>query len=96
MGRLAAVKDPAAVLDYAVDWLDGGYLGTRTVSTSAWFVEPVEPGGLIVASPALNGQVASAIVSGGVAGHIYMVTNRITTNAGTTEERSIMIRVENR
>ena len=96
ISRLASVKDPAAVLDYGVDWLDGGYLDGRTINASSWSVEPVEPGGLVIASPAVSGGKATAMISGGIVGHLYQLTNRIVTNAGTTEERSILIRIEQR
>lgn len=39
---------------------------------------------------------ATVWLSGGTAGQIYTVTNRITTAAGRTEDRSFAIRVEER
>lgn len=98
--QLAKLKDPAAVLDYSVDWAGGGYLGEppnqRAVTGSSWTVEPVEAGGLTVSSPSLASNIATCIISGGIVGHVYMVTNRATISGGTTDERSILIRVENR
>jgi len=39
---------------------------------------------------------ATVWLSGGTAGQSYIVTNRITTAAGRTEDRSFTIRVEER
>jgi len=77
------LKDPAAVLDYAIDWgadyLDGGDL----IAQSSWAVEPDEP-------------VSSVQAGAGVAGRIYRLSNRVVTQSGRTDERSIVLRVEKR
>lgn len=100
MHRLAKLKDPGAVLDYSVDWAGGGYLGQvpdqRSVMGSSWTVEPVEAGGLTVSSQSLASNIATCIISGGIVGHIYTLTNRATISDGTTDERSILIRIEER
>jgi len=89
------VKDPAAVVDYTVDW-GAGYLSGETVSASAFSIEPVETGGLAVDAAASDGQTASVTLSGGLAGHTYRVTNHITTSGGRTDERSLTIRIMER
>jgi hypothetical protein len=40
------LKDPEAVLDYAVDW-GAEYLSGDALQTSSWSVSPDEPGGAI-------------------------------------------------
>ncbi len=55
-----------------------------TIVTSAWEVEAVTPAGaddlVIDASGTISGQTTSTPVSGGSAGAIYDLRNRITTN----------------
>lgn len=96
------VKDPAAVLDYAVDWLGAGagYLGRTTppltIAASVFTITPVEAGGLVASNETFDLSKTSLRLSGGIVGHLYQVTNRITASNGTTDERSFLIRVENR
>jgi hypothetical protein len=96
------VKDPAAILDYAVDWLGGGngYLARTTppltIAASVFTITPVEAGGLVASNETFDASKTTLRISGGVVGHIYQITNRITASNGTTDERSFLIRVENR
>ena len=86
------LKDPAARLDYAVDW-SANYLGTATIVGSDWTVEP--PGATVsatVVTPTRTG----ATIDGGVPGAIYRVANRITLSDGRTDDRSLVIRIEAR
>jgi len=83
-------KDPSAILDYSIDWslwLDGD-----TIQTSSWTV----PQGLTKASETNNSTTATVWLSGGTVDQTYTVTNRITTANGRTDERSILIKVEDR
>jgi hypothetical protein len=87
------VKDPGAVLDYAINW-GGGYLQSgETLSSSIWTIFPAD---MTQNSASSAAGVASITVSGGTAGQIYQLTNRITTSQGRTDERSITVRVEQR
>jgi hypothetical protein len=89
------LKDPDALLDYAVDW--GAALGVGTsIAASDWAVRPDEPGGLSVMRADLAGAVASVRLAGGVPGHVYAVGNLVTLADGTADERSLTIRVEDR
>lgn len=89
------VKDPAALVDYEVEW--GDWLAANeTLTASSWSVEPVEAGGLAVAMQSGIGSARRASVSGGVRGHLYRLTNHITTSAGRTDERSLAIRIAER
>lgn len=91
------IKDPTALLDYAVDWL--GYLGgttpALTIAASTWIISPVETGGLAASAESFDAGKTSVRLSGGIVGHIYQVTNRITVNTGVTDERSFLVRAEN-
>ncbi|MEN6533105.1 MAG: hypothetical protein ABFD89_05540 [Bryobacteraceae bacterium] len=83
-------KDPHAVLDYSVDWTR--WLADDEIATSEWIVAP----GITKASETNSLTKATVWLSGGEAGQSYSVTNRITTTGGRTEDRSLMIRVEER
>lgn len=86
------LKDPNAVLDYGFDWGTDGWLGADTIATSTWTV----PSGLTSEASSNTTTTATVWLSGGTAGQVYEVTNRIVTAAGRTDERSFTIRVENR
>ena len=90
------LKDPAAVLDYAIDW-GADYLGEDDILTeSAWSVEPDETGGVQVVGNNVGDTVSTVQASGGIAGRIYRLSNQVTTLNGRTDERSIVLRVEKR
>jgi len=90
------LKDPDAVLDYRIDW-GAEYLASgELLAHSEWSVTPDEPGGLDLAGSDFDASSATARAAGGIAGHIYSLANRITTESGRVDERSIVIRVEER
>ena len=89
------LKEPSATLDYGVDW-GTDYLAGDALAGSSWTVEPAEDGGLSVVSSGFDLLVAVVTVEGGQSGRIYRLTNRVTTAAGLTDSRSIMLRVEKR
>ena len=88
------LKDPASRVDYAIDW--SGYLDGQTVSASVWTVAPAEPQGVAVAEASFDLNRAAARIVGGIVGHVYQVSNRVTLSDGSAEERSIFLRVEER
>ena len=101
---LVILKDPGAVIDYTFDWNDG-YLDTtispaESLLTSAWSIDPApSPAELAVPltsppSESKTATTATAFFSGGVAGKVYIATNRVTTSGGRTDDRSLVIRVE--
>ncbi len=89
------LKDPQSRLDYHMDWA-AEYLGQESLSTSSWNIDPHESGGLEVVDSGHDPARAFVIVSGGIAGHVYTLTNRVTLNSGIADERTITIRVEAR
>lgn len=89
------LKHPDATLDYAVDW-GTDYLSGEALATSDWSVDPTEPGGVAIASNAFDLLTTSVTVAGGNNGHIYRLTNHVTTTNGRDDSRSIMLRVEKR
>lgn len=86
----AFIKDPSAVLDYTIDWTD--WLEADTISSSVWTV----PTGLTKDSEATTTKKATVWLSGGTQGRFYTVTNRVVTAGGRTDERSIVLVVEQR
>lgn len=83
-------KDPNAILDYSIDWTR--WLAGDQIATSEWIV----PSGLTKMADSTTTTSATVWLSGGSAGQSHTVTNRITTAAGRTEDRSFTIRVEER
>lgn len=89
------LKDPGASIDYSFDW-SAGYLAGTGVSASAWSVVPAEPGGLLVASSSHAPERTAALLTGGIAGRVYRLVNRVTLTDGRVDERMLTIRVEDR
>lgn len=85
------IKDPGAVLDYSINWGAGYLQGSETLSSSIWTIFPAD---MTQSSASSTASTATVTVSGGTAGQIYQLTNRITTSQGRTDERSITVRVE--
>lgn len=89
--RTAMLKDPAALLDYRVDWspwLEDG----DTIVASTWAV----PDGLTAESDSFTDTAAIVWLSGGEAGRAYEVVNHITTVGGREDERTLLIQCVNR
>lgn len=90
------LKDPAAVLDYAVDW-GAEYLGDDDVlAQSRWSVDPDEEGGVSIAGSIFDDRTSTVTAAGGIPGRIYRLFNVVVTQLGRTDERSIVLRVEQR
>lgn len=90
------LKDPNAVLDYTVDWGAEYLAAGELLAASEWSVAPNETGGVTVAGSDLDASTSTVKAAGGIAGRLYSLVNRITTGAGRIDERSIVIRVEDR
>ena len=85
-------KDPDAVLDYSVDW--SLWLAGDEISSSEWILEDgVDLEQVTAANTATK---ATVWLRGGEAGTTYLVTNRIVTVGGRTDDRTISIKVEDR
>ena len=85
------IKDPDAVLDYSVDW--SKWLAGDQIQTSSWSVS--DPA-LEAADDSNTTSRTVVWLAGGVVGQTYTVTNRITTSGGRTDERSLVIQVQDR
>jgi len=89
------LKDPGATLDYAVDW-GADYLDNDVIAESRWAVVPAEPGGVLVLGASFDDKVATVTAAGGTAGRQYRLTNHVVTASGREDERSLVLRVEQR
>lgn len=92
MGVAIFLKDPAAVIDYVVDW-QAAYLAGQTIVDSRWDVAPV---GLAVAAAGHDAGRSTATLTGGLRGCVYRLTNSVTFSDGRRDERSLDVRVEDR
>jgi hypothetical protein len=85
------LKDPDAVLDYEFNWSE--WLGpSEIIDTFDVIASP----GITVNSSFSSPTTVTVWLSGGTAGQPYTVTNRITTNQGRTDDRTMTIRVAER
>ena len=82
-------KDPAAILDYEINWSD--WLGELTIETSTWTV----PSDLSQVLDENTDTTALVRISGGTDRLNYEVTNHIVASNGMEDERSITISVRN-
>jgi len=89
------LKDPAASLDYSVDWA-AGYLGGQTITASNWTVSPIEAGGVSLLATSSSPTRSSATLAGGIAGHVYRISNFVTLSDARSDERQLTVRVEQR
>ena len=80
------VKDPAAVLDYLIDWAD--WLDGDSIISSEW----VPGGGLTVSSSSHTSTTATVWVAGGTIGKAG-VTNHITTLGGRQNDWTLKFKV---
>jgi len=87
---MSYIKDPDAVLDYAIDW--SAWLDTDTITDSDWTTTE----GITIDSDSFTDTASTVWLSGGTAGDTYSVTNHITTTAGRQDDRSIKIKCKER
>lgn len=88
------LKDPQARVDYAIDW--SPYLDGQAIETSLWAIVPEEDDGIAVEEDSFEPGRTAARLAGGVTGHSYLVCNMVTFSDGTTDIRSLTLRVEER
>lgn len=89
------LKDPEAAISYAIDW-GAAYLGPLAIAQSDWEIEPAEADGLTIQSHSHDFRSTAALVAGGVEGHVYRLANRVILSEGSSDVRSIVLRVERR
>ena len=85
----APPKDPNAKLDYTINWTQ--WLGTDTITDSAWEVSSTE---LIIENNSSDNTTTTVWLSAGLAGQVYIVTNRITTTSGRIQDQSFRLKIK--
>lgn len=86
-------KDPSADLDYSWDWTVNSWLAAgETITTAAVTV----PDGLTLGTVSQAAGVVTAWIRGGTAGQEYEVVCRITTSEGRVDDRTILLRCQQR
>jgi len=85
-------KDPGATLDYVWNWRKLYLELGETIIDSLVSAQP----GITLVSFTNSTDTVTAWLSGGTVGQEYLITSRITTSAGRVDERSILVRVEQR
>jgi hypothetical protein len=88
-------KDPNDVLDYSLDWRTYRLVVGDNISASTWFTDSTgSPPDLTMDSDNFDADVTTVWLSGGVAGTTYIVTNRVTTDAGRSMDQSVKLKVK--
>lgn len=82
-------KDPDEVLDYRIDW--SARLGTDVIASSVWTL--TEAAGLEIESDSYNPTATTVWLSGGTAGEVGVLLNRITTTGGRTLEETAALTI---
>lgn len=87
------VKDPAATLDYVVNWGDN-WLGSDTILTGTFTLPSnMTHPQLVKTNTTFTADLATVWLSSGTVGIAYDVISRIITAGGRTDERTITIAV---
>ncbi len=89
------LKDPAARVDYAIDW-SAGYLNGQTIAGSTWDIAPATPDGINISISRFEPGRSIALLEGGQRGEVYRITNRVILSDGRSDERTLLVRVEDR
>ena len=85
-------KDPDATLDYQFDW-GSEWLGTDTIATSTF---SVSPNSITIETTTNTTTTATVWLSGGAAGTVYSIKNRVVTASGRVDERTIKLKIKER
>ena len=82
-------KDPDEELDYQFDWSERLEVG-ETISASTFILAS---GSVTLADPAVAGGLTTIWITGGEAGEVNTITNRVTTSAGRIYDESAKLRI---
>lgn len=90
------IKHPEAVLEFGINWRDpqtGPWLADgEDIITSTWTI----PAGLTADSDEVVDGAAVVWLSGGTLGASYVIENKMSTNQGRTDVRSVEVVVRSR
>ncbi|KPF59033.1 hypothetical protein IP88_16370 [alpha proteobacterium AAP81b] len=89
------LKDPQAVVDYAIDW-NAGYLAGQTIAASEWAIAPAGADAPQILAAIIDKARTVVTLGGGAAGKVYRITNRVAFSDGRRDERSLTVRIDDR
>jgi len=82
-------QDPSAVLDYRIKWID--WLAGDRIVASTWVTsDPL----FVVENHSFTDTETTVWCRGGTHGFAYFITNKIVTEQGRTDERTLKIKVK--
>ncbi len=91
-----AAKDPSSSIDYHFDWGVNYLQGAEKIINVSFAVHPQEAGGVTLGINSFNDTSSWTSLSGGINNHSYRLTCTITTDSARIDERSAIIRVQER
>lgn len=86
-------KDPDEELDYQFDWSARLEIG-ETIATSTFLTN--EDAVITINRFSISGGLTTFWATGGVAGSVVQITNRITTSAGRGYDKTATLRIQSR
>ena len=95
------LKDPTAARTYGADYATNSYLAAgETISTSTWAAVPDDSSdddGLVLSDGGISAEanLTTIKISGGKPGLVYRVVNSIVLSNSETDDRTIVVRIEN-
>lgn len=84
-------QDPAAILDYRVDWTD--WLDGDVITSGTFSATPTAP--VVIASQSTGTAIGTVWISNGIVGTTYEINHHISTLGGRTDERTFSIAIVN-
>ena len=94
--RGTIVKDPNSELAFSINWRASGLLKSeQVVDDLGWTVQPVEsdPNCLKVIEQTIASCCARVVLSGGVAGQVYLITCTVGTNSKRVLKQAVILRI---
>lgn len=86
-GDAFLIQSPGALLDWTLDW-SSVLMPGEALSSSLWFVDNDV---ITLSLPSHTPNAATVWITGGVDGGSYRLTNRTSSNAGRTDDRTIAV-----
>ncbi len=89
-------KDPNSELAFTIDWRSGGLLKhEQVVDDLGWTVQPVDddPNCLRIIEQTLSTSCSRAVLAGGVAGQVYLLTCTVGTDMKRVLKQAAILRI---
>lgn len=84
-------KDAAETVDFGLDW-SARLIEADVIETSTFEL----PRGLVAVRASHGGRVATVWISGGSAGEVYEVINRVKTSRGLELEQAVKLKIKSK